>query len=130
MSPKYVSNSDGTGIVPLDSVSLTPLLLNKEKAVRDPDTGYMLTEAKDLMKNGRCVVGAQNATYKVVCTDSPDNCEFYNLDKDPLEEYPLAKPESCADYVNGKWTPKDPQWHYCRLTEVVAKESFIVADKK
>ena len=76
------------------------------------------------------MVGARNAIYKVVCTDSPGNCQFYNLANDPLEEYPLPTADSCADYSNGKWTPKDPQWHYCRLKDVVAKESFLAADTK
>jgi arylsulfatase A-like enzyme len=128
--PKNVSNSDGTGTVPVDAVSLAPILFNKAKATRDPNTGYILNENKNLMTNNTRWVGAQNATYKVVCIDSVNNCTFYNLADDPLEEYPLAKPESCADYVNGKWTPKDPRWHYCRLTDVVAKDSFLSEDKK
>jgi arylsulfatase A-like enzyme len=128
--PANVSNSDGSGTVPLDSVSLTPILFNKAKATRDPNTGYVLNENKNLMTGGTRWVGAQDATYKVVCIDSSSNCEFYNLANDLLEEYPLAKPESCADYVNGKWTPADPRWHYCRLTDVVAKKSFLSVDKK
>jgi arylsulfatase A-like enzyme len=128
--PVNVSNSDGTGTVPLDSVSLTPILFNKAKATRDPNKGYVLNENKNLMTGGTRWVGAQDATYKVVCIDSPSNCEFYNLADDLLEEYPLAKPASCADYVNGKWTPADPQWHYCRLTDVVAKDSILSEDKK
>jgi arylsulfatase A-like enzyme len=128
--PKSVSNSDGTGTVPVDAVSLTPILFNKAKATRDPNRGFILNENKNLMTGGTRWVGAQNATYKVVCIDGLDNCTFYNLVKDPLEEYPLPKPESCTDYANGKWTPKDPQWHYCRLTDVVAKDSFLSVDKK
>jgi arylsulfatase A-like enzyme len=128
--PKNVSNNDGNGTVPLDGVSLTPILFNKAKATRDPNTGYILNENTNLMTNNTRWVGAQNATYKVVCIESANNCTFYNLVNDPLEEYPLAKPESCADYANGKWTPKDPQWHYCRLTDVVAKDSFLSVDKK
>lgn len=128
--PKNVSNSDGNGSVTLDGISLTPILFNKAKATRDPNTGYILNENKNLMTNGTRWVGAQNAAYKVVCIDSLDNCTFYNLADDPLEEFPLAKPDSCADYTSGKWTPKDPRWHYCRLTEVVAKDSFLSVDKK
>jgi hypothetical protein len=128
--PKSVSNSTGAGAVPLDSVSLTPILFNKAKATRDPNTGYILNENKNLMTKGTRWVGAQNATYKVVCIDSASNCTFFNLANDPLEEYPLKKPDGCADYANGKWTPANPQWHYCRLTDVVAKESFLVEDKK
>ena len=128
--PKQVSNSSGNGTVPLDAVSLAPILFDKAKNVRDPNTGYILNENKNLMTGGTRWVGAQNATYKVVCIDTPSNCTFYNLVNDPLEEYPLAKPDSCADYAKGKWTPADPQWHYCRLTDVVAKESFLSADKE
>ncbi len=128
--PKTVFNSEGSGAVPLDAISLTPILFDKAKSVRDPNTGYILNENKNLMTNGTRWVGAQNATYKVVCIDSTDNCTFYNLAEDPLEEYPLTKPDSCADYGNGKWTPKDAQWHYCRLMDVVAKESFLAEDKK
>jgi len=128
--PKRVSDSEGTGTVPVDAVSLAPILFNKAKASRDPNTGYILNENKNLMTEGTRWVGAQNATYKVVCIDTPNNCTFYNLANDLLEEYPLPKPDSCADYVGGKWTPADPRWHYCRLTEVVAKESFLSADKK
>ncbi len=127
--PKQVPNSDGTGAVSLDSMSLAPILFNKAKALRDPNTGYILTETKNLMTGGTRMVGAQNATYKVVCTESPGNCLFYNLVSDPLEEYPLAKPDTCTPYANGKWTPADPRWHYCRLTDIVAKDSFLSIDK-
>ncbi len=128
--PKQVSNSDGSGTVALDSVSLTPILFNKAKTLRDPDTGYILNENKNLMTGGTEIVGARNAVYKVVCTNSTDNCLFYNLAEDPLEEYPLDRPGSCADYTNKKWTPKNPEWHYCRLVDVVSKESFLAAGKK
>jgi arylsulfatase A-like enzyme len=128
--PKNVSNSDGNGTVPLDAVSLAPILFNKAKASRDPNTGYILNENKNLMTGGTRWVGAQNATYKVVCIDKPNDCTFYNLVNDPLEEYPLARPDSCADFANGKWTPKDPQWHYCHLMDVVAKDSILSADEK
>jgi len=124
-APKTVSDGAGTGTVPLDAVSLAPVLFKKAKTVRDPNMGYILTETENLMTGGTRMVGVRNATYKVVCTGGANDCLFYNLVKDPLEEYPLAKPESCAGYAGGKWTPKDPEWHYCRLTDVVAKESFM-----
>lgn len=128
--PKTVADSDGAIKAPLDAVSLTPLLFKKAKNVRDPNKGYILTETKNLMTGGTRMVGARNATYKVVCTDNPGNCMFYDIAKDPLEEYPLAKPEGCADYASGKWSPRDPQWHYCLLTDVVARESFLSEDNK
>lgn len=127
--PKRVTNAAGNGTVLLDSVSLTPILFNKATQVRDPNKGYILAETKNLMKHGLSQVGARNATYKVMCTNSASNCEFYNLVDDPLEEYPLAKPASCAPYRSGKWTPADPQWHYCRLTYVVARYSFLAGEK-
>jgi hypothetical protein len=126
--PKNVSHSDGTGTVPLDAVSLLiSLTRQRPHAIQH---GYILNENKNLMTNGTRWVGAQNATYKGRLHRRSDNCEFYNLASDPLEEYPLAKPESCADYVNGKWKPADPRWHYCRLTDIVARESIFSADKK
>lgn len=128
--PQKVSNSEGNGSVALDGISLTPILFNKSKATRDPVKGYILNENKNLMTGGTRWVGAQNATYKVVCIDSPDNCTFYNVINDPLEEYPLAKPDNCAAYAGRKWSPADPKWHYCRLIEIVAKDSIFSEDKK
>ena len=82
------------------------------------------------MTGGTKMVGARNATYKVVCTEDTDNCEFYNLIDDPLEEYPLEKPDGCAGYTDGTWTPADAQWHYCRLIDVVATQSFLSEDSE
>ncbi len=129
-APKTVADSEGVVATPLDAVSLTPILFNKAKTVRDANKGYILTETENLMTGGVKMVGARNAVYKVVCTENADDCVFYNLADDPLEEYPLAKPDSCAGYAQGAWTPKDPRWHYCRLTEVVAKDSFLSENKK
>jgi arylsulfatase A-like enzyme len=125
--PAAVSNSDGTGTVPLEGISLSPILFGDAQTVRDPSTGYILTETHDLMRAGIREVGARNATHKVLCTDgnSVESCEFYNLSEDPIEEYPLAKPASCSPYANGAWTPANPAWHFCRLTEVVAEKSFL-----
>lgn len=122
-----VSDSEGSGTVPVDSVSLAPILFDGRESVRDPDMGYILTETHDLMRNGIREVGARNGTHKVLCTDGTGagQCRFYNVADDPLEEYPLAVPESCAGYPNGSLTPADDAWHYCRLTEIVATESFL-----
>jgi arylsulfatase A-like enzyme len=128
--PKNVADSNGSGAVPLDAASLAPILFNKVKTTRDPNTGYILNENENLMTGGTKWVGAQNAIYKVICINNTADCTFYNLANDPLEEYPLAKPESCTDYTNGKWTPAKPEWHYCRLTEVVAKDSILSANYK
>jgi arylsulfatase A-like enzyme len=124
--PKSVSNSAGNGLVWLDSVSLVPILLNKAQSVRDPSNDYILAESTNPLTGGTRMVGARNATHKVVCTESADNCAFYNLINDPLEEYPLNKPASCADYT--KWMSADPQWNYCRLVQAVAEDSFLSTD--
>ena len=107
----------------VDGVSLTPILFDSTSAVRDPNRGYLLTEVG---WNGN-KVGARNATYKVICNTNTAyaNCTFYNLITDPLEEYPLSKPDSCTDYDNGTWTPADARWHYCRLIEVVTNYSIF-----
>ena len=127
-APKSVPNKGGTGTVMLDSVSLAPLLFHEHAALRDPSKGYLLAETLNLMTPDHTrQVGARNGTYKVVCTNGSetDSCEFYNLASDPLEEYALTKPESCADYTAGKWTPADANWNYCRLNEVVRQHSFL-----
>jgi hypothetical protein len=125
--PKTVPNRTGDGTVTLDSVSLTPILFKGAAGLRDPNKGYLLAETINPVMNNLKHAGARNATYKVICAENPDteNCTFYNLVDDPIEEYPLAKPDSCADYKNGTWTPDDPEWHFCRLQEVIAKESFL-----
>ncbi|MBN2319058.1 MAG: sulfatase-like hydrolase/transferase [Acidobacteria bacterium] len=128
--PETVPNRTGDGTEDLDSVSLIPILFKGAAALRDPDKDYMLAETINpvsTVKPNLKQAGARNATYKLICDENPEtaSCVFYNLVDDPLEEYPLAKPESCADYTNGTWTPADPEWHFCRLQEVIAKESFL-----
>jgi arylsulfatase A-like enzyme len=130
--PKTVPNKTGDGTVAVDSVSLTPILFKGAKALRDPIKGYMLTETVNPVKNNMRHAGARNATYKVLCIDNADmaNCTFYNLHDDPLEEYPLAKPDSCDKYKSGTWTTAAPEWNFCRLQEVLAKDSFLAFPKK
>jgi hypothetical protein len=129
--PKTVPNRTGDSTVAVDSVSLTPILFKGAKGLRDPNKGYLLTETINPVKNNQRQVAARNATYKVLCTENAEtaSCTFYNLMNDPLEEYPLAKPESCTNYKNGKWTPTAPEWHFCRLQEVISKESFLATPK-
>jgi len=126
-TPAEVSNSEGTGMLPLDSVSLTPILQGQADHVRDPDAGYLLTETSNLMTGGTLHLGARNASHKIVCIGGVNSeaCEFYDLGADPLEEFPLPIPESCEAFESGTWTPADEPWHYCRLTEVVADHSFM-----
>jgi arylsulfatase A-like enzyme len=130
--PKTVSNKTGDGTVPVDSVSLTPILFKGAKGLRDPNKDYLLTETINPIKNNQRQVAARNATYKLICNENAEtaSCIFYNLVNDPLEEYPLAKPDSCANYKNGTWTPAAPEWNFCRLQEVIGKESFLASPKK
>jgi arylsulfatase A-like enzyme len=114
------TNRDSTNtVVDSDSKSLTPILFGPAATVRDPNEGYILTETS----YGGNKVGARNATYKVVCS-STSNCTFYNLVDDPLEEYPLSKPASCTNYRT-TYTTASPDWHYCRLIEVVNTYSIF-----
>lgn len=126
-APTEVPTSDGARTVPVDAVSLTPILAEGATSVRDPDEGYVLTENINLMTGGTRMVGARNANWKLACVEGIDqaHCEFYNLADDPLEEYPLEEPATCDGYTNGSWTRADAQWHYCRLSEVVATRSFF-----
>lgn len=125
--PTEVPTSDGAGTVAVDAVSLKPILADGAATVRDPDEGYLLTENVNLMTGGTRMVGARNASWKLACVEGIDqaHCEFFNLAQDPLEEYPLAEPASCDNYSNGSWTRADAEWHYCRLSEVVATQSFF-----
>jgi arylsulfatase A-like enzyme len=116
-------NFNNTGaVVDSDSVSLTPILFGSASAVRDPNEGYLLTE---VAWNGN-KVGARNATYKVICNTNTSNanCTFYNLITDPLEEYALSKPTSCSNY-RMIWDTANPEWHYCRLIEVMTLYSIF-----
>jgi arylsulfatase A-like enzyme len=120
--PENVPNYAGSS-VPLDSVSLAPILFGPSSTVRDPNEGYILTESQNLMTAGQpIVVGARNGTYKVNCINNTNtgNCTFYNLITDPLEEFPLDKPISCTG-----WTTANPEWHYCRLIEVITTYSIF-----
>jgi arylsulfatase A-like enzyme len=125
--PKTVPNREGNAMVPLDAVSLTPILFGKAAAVRDADKGYLLAETTNPLKQNVKQVGARNASYKVLCTETAATpaCEFYDLRDDPLEEYPLPKPDTCASYLGGKWTTAERAWHFCRLQEVIATKSYL-----
>jgi arylsulfatase A-like enzyme len=127
MAPVEVPTSDGKGSVPIDAVSLMPIFTDSSASVRDADAGYVLTENVNLMTGGTRMAGARNANWKLACVEGIDqeHCEFFNLAEDPLEEYPLQEPASCDDYTSGTWTPADAEWHYCRLSEVVATRSFF-----
>jgi hypothetical protein len=74
-------------------------------------------------------VSARNGSYKVLCSNSaaPEACEFYNLERDPLEEFPLEKPASCEGFASSASTPSSEAWHFCRLRGVIESESFLAA---
>jgi arylsulfatase A-like enzyme len=127
--PSETQNQDSSNqTVDSDSVSFTPILFGDATAVRDPNEGYILVETS----YGGNKVGARNARYKVVCSGSASNCEFYDLVGgplgvplgDPLEVYPLSEPGSCTNYRT-MYTTGDAGWHYCRLTEVVDMYSIF-----
>jgi arylsulfatase A-like enzyme len=128
--PATVPNSTGDGMVAVDGRSLTPILFDGATGVRDPDDDYMLAETQNPVRGNMRQVSARNGTYKVLCSNSaaPDSCEFYNLIRDPLEEYPLAKPASCDGNASSASTPADEAWHFCRLRDVIERESFLAAN--
>ena len=59
----------------------------------------MLTESLNLMTESTRDVGARDGRYKVMCHENTaaGSCQFFDLQKDPLEEYPLPVPAGCAD---------------------------------
>ncbi len=125
--PEMVPNREGTGMVKVDAVSLTPVLFKNKKDIRDPHKGYLLSETVNAYKEGYPIeVGARNAVYKVICDADTkmESCVFYNLVDDPIEEYPLKKPETCTDYEN-TWNPSDTEWNFCRLKEIIREKSIL-----
>jgi arylsulfatase A-like enzyme len=128
-SPTTVPNRDGSGTLDIDGVSLTPVLFDGATRVRDPDTGYLLTETINPIKRNARQAGARNARYKVICDENTTtaSCTFFDLQADPLEEYPLPKPASCASHANGSWQPARQEWHFCQLQQVLAQKSFLAA---
>jgi arylsulfatase A-like enzyme len=124
---KQVPDGKGTGMVDLDSVSMMPILTKGAKQIRDPNKDYLLAETTNPVKNNVAEAAARNDRYKVFCVENAQlpSCSFYDLKEDPLEEYPMKKPDSCTSYANGTWQAAAPEWNFCRLQEVVAKDSFL-----
>jgi arylsulfatase A-like enzyme len=131
ITPPATNYSNTGAVVASDSVSLTPILFGSASTVRDRNEGYLLTEVGWA---GNTKVGARNGTYKVICNTNTSNanCTFYRLAQDPenplllpdpLEEYPLTKPSSCANFRS--WPTSNPDWHYCRLIEVITNYSIF-----
>ncbi len=130
--PKMVPNREGNGMVTVDAVSLSPILFKGVKGLRDPNKGYLLSETINPVKNNAMQAGARNLRYKIICNENAktESCLFYDLIDDPLEEYPLEKPANCGNYQNGTLTTNNPEWHFCRLQEVIAKDSFLASPPK
>jgi arylsulfatase A-like enzyme len=128
--PKKVPDRNGQMIAP-DARSLAPVLFRGARQVRDPWRDYQLAETMNPVKNNMLHVAARNARYKVVCANDTQaaSCEFYDLVEDPLEEYPLARPASCDAYQAGRLKVTVPEWSYCHLHEVLAKESILSQPK-
>ena len=125
--PVDVPNNTDNGTIPVDAVSLAPIIFDSTSAVRHPSNDYILTDAENIMPGsttGGKWAGARNAAYKVICHDGTGigNCELYNLETDPLEEYKLDAYEtpSCSSVVTGT-----PEWHYCHLVDVINKYSIL-----
>jgi arylsulfatase A-like enzyme len=125
--PATVPNRTGDGKVKVDGVSFAPVLLKNAKQTRDPQRDYLLVEVVNPTRQNLRQVAARNTRYKVLCTSSAAtaSCEFYDLVADPLEEYKLAKPGSCEPYQKGTLRPDARDWNFCRLQEVLAKESAL-----
>lgn len=122
--PATVTNGAGDTQIAVDSVSLAPILTGQAETVRDPVRNVLLTEDSDLLKGGIKVVGARNRDWKLVCAESASNCSFYNLAQDPLEEFALERPATCAA-DQGPVKADDPAWNYCYLESVVATQSIL-----
>ncbi|MET3471768.1 arylsulfatase [Novosphingobium sp. 1529] len=131
--PKTVSNREGTGMVEVDARSLTPILFDRSKAVRDPVYGYVVSETAipSITPEGRPgpvleqQVAVKNATFKVLCIEKSGkkSCEFYNLMQDPIEEFPLKMPSSCPATVTMSFSAKDEVANYCFLRQAVRDQS-------
>jgi arylsulfatase A-like enzyme len=126
-SPRRVPGLTEGSTVDMDGVSLAPILYKGARQTRDPNTGYLLAETTNPIKQNIREAAARNGQYKLICDEKTDaaSCTFYDLKDDPIEEYPLPKPASCDDYKGGKLTPAAREWHYCRLQEVLATRSFL-----
>lgn len=126
-APKMVPGRTEGSVVPMDGVTLAPVLFKGSSQLRDPNSGYLLSETTNPIKNNIREAGARNAQYKIICDENADadSCTFYDLLDDPIEEYPLPKPASCDDYRGGKLKPSQRDWQFCRLQEVIATKSFL-----
>ena len=123
--------TEGT-TVDMDGVSLAPILFKGAGQIRDPNADYLLAETTNPVKQNIREAAARDAQYKLLCDENAEvaSCTFYDLKDDPIEEYPLPKPASCADYASGKLIPAAREWHFCRLRQVLATKSFLALPAK
>ncbi len=130
--PMSVPNRAGDAMLPLDSMSLVPILSGNVQDVRDPDTGYVIAQGRTPLAGNRAQAAIRNATYKLLCTrsdnDSKESCQFYNLVVDPLEEFPLPAPASC-EAVADVPPSADEAWHYCHLMNVMLTETVLAENQ-
>ena len=126
--PQTVPDREGDNMIPLDSVSLMPILSGQQEAVRDPEAGYVIAQGSTPLAGNRLQAAVRNAGYKVLCTRSDsgvDNgCLFYDLAADPLEEYPLAMPATCA-FDGTAPRPGNEAEQYCYLRHVIETETIL-----
>ena len=133
--PKMVPEPAGKGDVALDSKSLSPILFGGAKETRDPVHDYIVSEttAPSMSRDKPGVMGppamhqiaARNATYKALCIRNGDGsgCQFYNLAKDPIEEYPLQMPASCPAKVSIEFAADDEAANYCFLRQAIQSQT-------
>ena len=126
--PQSVPNREGDAMIPIDSVSLLPILNGQQQDVRDPLADYVITQGSSPLAGNRLQVAVRNGQYKVLCTRTDsgrgNGCQFYDLTADPLEEYPLSMPTTCA-YDGTASGPGDEAGHYCYLKHVIETRSIL-----
>lgn len=133
--PKTVPEPAGAGDVPVDSRSLAPIVFGQARTNRDPVHDYVVSETSvpTIQPDGKPGpssqhhVAVRNATYKVLCIQkgADDSCQFYNLVKDPLEEYPLKLPAKCPAKVSVNFAATDETANYCFLRQAVRTQSGL-----
>lgn len=93
--PEQVPNRAGT-MIPLDSVSLAPVLFDGKDSVRDEEKDFIISETVIPLKDRERQVAIRNKRYKLLYIKSETgnpSCAYYDLAKDPLEEFPISKAE-------------------------------------
>lgn len=118
--PDRVSGGLAGGTIPLAGRSLEPVLFDGAASVRDAETDVVLTESVNLLTGGTRVVGIRNERFKLVCEDRAEDCTFFNLAADPLEQYPIEQPANCPAPGSS-----DAERNYCILRSALARQSIL-----